>query len=151
MYNTKKRSQQLLLVILHRQPVGMFYKAAVTTQGNCLCHLEAKDILQKVKAASDYKMFLNRELFRLALIIQIENTLSLLLVATKFFRFQTSSLKYSQHNPSYSLARRFLQRKKSPFRRLLQPASSSAFRAFTSEWTPSKSNRAHPFPIPSAF
>lgn len=58
---------------------------------NILCHSEAKAILSKVKSAWQQSVY--RELFHLALIIQLWNTLSLLLVATKWFRFQTRPLK----------------------------------------------------------
>lgn len=68
--------------------------------GNSICYSEAK-----VKLASDCCWI---DLLSLSLIIQIWITLSVLLLGTKFFRFQTSSLKYSYHNPSYSLATGFL-------------------------------------------
>lgn len=59
-YNEGK--QPAALVTPHCQPVGTFHKDAVTTEDNSLRRSEANDTPQKVKLASDYKMFLNRSL-----------------------------------------------------------------------------------------
>lgn len=111
---------------------------------------EANDILQKVKLASDYKMFLNKTLpscFNYSNLKYFVSTTC----SNQVLQISNKPPKDSQCNQSYSLAIRFLQRRKSPFRSLLQLVNKLQFCVFTSEWMPSKLNRAHPFPTHSAF
>lgn len=100
-----KRNKPVAPTILPGQCVRLFYKTVVSIKITVFIIPQPMKYCRKSNCSPTTKCFWIK-LFLLTLIIQIRNTWSLLLVATKFFRFQTSPRVQSAQ--SYSSAARSL-------------------------------------------